>query len=61
MPIRFGIYNIRNRCNGGLESVLRRMSQDNMDMGIFQETKVTDRIFTRGLAGYSIVATDAPI
>ena len=32
-----------------------------MDLGIFQETKVTDGIYTRGSAGYSIVATDAPI
>ena len=32
-----------------------------MDLGIFQETKVTDRIYTRGSAGYSVVATDAPI
>ena len=32
-----------------------------MDMGIFQETKVTDGIYTRGSAGYSVVATDAPI
>ena len=32
-----------------------------MDLGIFQETKVTDGIYTRGLAGYIVVATDAPI
>ena len=31
-----------------------------MDLGIFQETKLTDGIYTRGLAGYSVVATDAP-
>ena len=60
VPIRFGTYNIRNRRNGGLESALRRVSQDNMDLGIFQETKVTDGIYTRGSAGCSVVATDAP-
>ena len=39
--IRFGIYNIRNGRNGGQESALRGMSQANMDLGIFQETKST--------------------
>ena len=60
MPIRFVTYNIRNGRNRGLESALREMSQANMDLGIFQETKVTDGIYTCGLAGYSVVATDAP-
>ena len=36
----FGLYNIRNGRNGGLEFVLCGMSQNNMDLGIFQETKV---------------------
>ena len=40
VPIRFGTYNINNGRNGGLESALRRMSQTNMDLGIFQEKKV---------------------
>ena len=61
MPIRFGTYNIRNGRNGGLESALRGMAQANMDLGIFQETKCTDGIYTSKLAGYSVVATDAPI
>ena len=60
MPIRFGNYNIRNVRNRGLESALRGVSQDNMDQGIFQKTKVTERIYIRGLAGYSVVATNAP-
>ena len=60
MPIRFGTYNIRNGRNGGLEAALRGMSQANMDLGILQETKLTDGIYTGGSAGYSIVATDAP-
>ena len=61
MPIRFGAYSIRNGRNRGLESALRGVSQANMDLGIFQETKVTDGIYTRGSAGYSVVATDALI
>ena len=60
MTIRFGTYNIRNRRNGVLESALRGMSQANMDLGIFQETKLTDGIYIRGSAGYSVVATDTP-
>ena len=59
MPIRFGPYNIRNGRNGGLDLALRGMSQANMDLGIFQETKLTDGIYTRWSAGYIVVATDA--
>ena len=51
MLIKFSTYNIRNGCNGGLELVLRGVSQANMDMGIFQETTVTDCIYTRRLDG----------
>ena len=60
VPIRFGIYNICNGRNGGLEAALRGMSQANMDLGILQETKLIDGMYTRGSAGYSLVATDAP-
>ena len=58
--IRFVTYNICNGSNRGLESALRGMSQANMNLGIFKEKKVTDGIYTRGSAGYSVVATDAP-
>ena len=44
VPSRFSTYNIRNGRNRGLESALRGMSQANMDLGIFQETKCTDGI-----------------
>ena len=44
----FGTYNIRNVCNGGLESALRGVSHANMNLGIFQETNVIDVIYTRG-------------
>ena len=46
VPIRFGTYNIRNGRNGGLVSALRGMAQVNMDLGIFQETKCTEGIYT---------------
>ena len=60
MPIRFGTSNIRNGRNGGLELALRGMSQANMYLGIFQKTKVTDRIYTHGSTGYNVVTTDTP-
>ena len=60
VPIRFGTYNIRNGRNGGLESALRVMAQANIDLGILQETKCTEVIYTRESSGYSVVATDAP-
>ena len=58
--IRFGTYTIHNGRNGGLEAALRGVSQANMDLGILQETKLTEGIYTRGSAGYSVIATDAP-
>ena len=61
VQIRFGTYNFHNGNNGGSKSALRGMYQVNMDLVIFQETKVTARIYTRGSAGYSVVATDTPI
>ena len=59
-PIRFGTYNIQNGQNGGLESALQGMSQENLDLGIFQETKLTGGVYTHRSSGYSVVATDAP-
>ena len=47
VPIKFGTYNIRNRRNWGLESALRGMAQANIDLGVFQETKCTDGVYTR--------------
>ena len=58
--IRFGTYNIRNGRNGGLESALRGVSQANLDLGIFQETKCTDGIYTHESDGSRVIATDAP-
>ena len=36
------------------------MAQANIDLGILQETKCTDIVYTRASAGYRVVATDAP-
>ena len=60
VPIIFGTYNMRNGRKRGLESAIWGMAQANMDMGIFQDTKCTDGIYTRESDGYSVAATDAP-
>eukprot|EP00978_Attheya_sp_CCMP212_P038944 scaffold198139_cov29-Attheya_sp.AAC.1 len=44
--IRIASYNIRNGQVGGLEAALRAMAQANVDVGVFQETKLTDGIYT---------------
>ena len=49
VPIRFGIYNIRNGRKGGLEAELWGMFQANMDLGILQETKLTDDVYNCGV------------
>ena len=43
---------------GGLESALRGVSKANMDLGIFQETKITNGVYTCRSSGYSVVETD---
>ena len=53
-------WNIRNGCNGGLESALRAIEAMDIDLGILTETKVIDGIYTQNLSGYSDVAFDAP-
>jgi hypothetical protein len=53
-------WNIRNSCNGGLESALRAMEAMDVDLGILMETKGTGGIHTRHSSGYSVVASDAP-
>ena len=40
-PIQFGLYNICNRRNGGIESALCGMYQANVNLGVFQDMKVT--------------------
>ena len=59
-PIRFRTYNIRNGWNGGLDAALRVMGQANVDVGVFQDKKLTDRIYTWGLARYRVNTIPAP-
>ena len=59
VSIRFGTYIFCYSRNIILGSALIWMSKANMDLGIFQETKLTNGLYTRGSAGYSIVTPDA--
>ncbi len=49
--IRLVTYNIRSGRSGGLEAALRAMAQANVDLGVFQETKLTDDIYARMSSG----------
>ena len=58
--IKLGTYNIRDGRNGGLESALRAMAKGNVDLGVFQETKLPPGIYTRHSSGYHVMATASP-
>ena len=59
--IRFGTYNIHNGRNGEIDSALQVMSKANIDLEVFQKTKVTDRFHTHASVGYLIFATYVPV
>ena len=42
-----------------MEAALRGMDQANMDLGVMQETKITDSVYTRVSAGYRVVAKES--
>ena len=52
-------YNICCSQNAGLESALWAMAATEVDLGIFMETKITDRVYTQYLSGYNVTATNA--
>ena len=58
-PICFGTYNIRISWNGVLESALQVMLQTNVDLGVFQETKVTKVVYTRVPSKYWVVVSES--
>ena len=58
--IYFGLYNICNGCNSGLESALHGMYQANMDLLVFQEIKSTEWIYMRESGGNWFAETAAP-
>ena len=58
--IHFGTYNIKNGRNEGLESALRGVSQSNIGLRVFQETKVTEGIYMWEYSRYMVVESEAP-
>ena len=57
---RMATFNIRTGRGGGIMSALRAMEDLRVDVGVFQETKITNHIYPRTGFGYSVFATDAP-
>ena len=57
--IRLATINIRSGREGGLEATLWVPRQGNIDVGVLQEKKLTDRIHARQGEGYSVWATEA--
>ena len=57
--IRLATLQIRSGRVGELEVELRALRQGNVDVGILQETKLTDRIHERQGEGYYVWATEA--
>ena len=57
--LRFGTWNIRSGRGEGLITALRAMLQMNVNFGVLTETKVTDNVYPRRFADYTIVATNA--
>ena len=58
--ICFETYNIQNSQNSGLDLALRGTSQPSVDVGVFQETKLTEGIYTGLSEGYMVITTPAP-
>ena len=57
--ICFGTDHIQNRTNRGLKSSLWGMEQANLNVGVFQYTKVTDGVYALTLARYCVFTTAA--
>ena len=58
--IRFGKYNIQNGRYGVLESYLWGVEQANLDMGVFQYTKVDNGFYTHALTVYRVFEIAVP-
>ena len=58
---RFGSYIIRNVSNGGLQSALQGIAQANLDLWVFQDTKVTNIYHIQDSVGHCVLVSDTPI
>ena len=53
-------YNIRDGCNGGLQSAARALDRAMVNIAVLQEVKITDAKFAaRKWAGYKILTAAA--
>jgi exonuclease III len=57
--IRIATYNIRNGRKGKLEGALRALEKMNIDIGILEETKITNDCYTKNCFGFEVIATEA--
>ena len=57
--VRFVTYNNQNSRNGGLKLELCRMAQSKIDMGLLQDTKIIDGVYSQETAGFFVIALDA--
>ena len=53
-----GSYNISNGRKEGLKSALRGMDRCDLDLGVFQEIKFTNRVNTQDFAVYRFLTYD---
>ena len=58
--VRFSMFNIRNGCNGGLESALCGLNQGRVDCGVIQDKNLTNRFYTLEASGFRVMTTEAP-
>ena len=58
--VRFGAYNIQNSCNGILKSALCGIDQVKIDLGLLQDTNITDRVYARVYMVFCVVVLDSP-
>ncbi len=57
--LRISSYNIITGRKSNLEIALCAMDKLNIDLGFFQETKLTKQIYTKLSSNYAVFATDA--
>ena len=54
-----GTWNIRDGRGGGLESACRALGAANVDVCVFQETKIVNNMYTKYSSGYSVTCSAA--
>ena len=57
--IRIATLNIRSGRSVGMEAALHALQQGNVNIGVLQETTLTQGIHARHILGYDVLATEA--